>query len=81
MAILAYILIVTTYGREKEVGSKLLQLKEAENLHELYGQYDIIFSVKVEKMEELSDLVDNKIRTIEGIERTETLVVSDIIKE
>jgi len=75
---LVYILIVTTYGRKKEVSNKLLKFKEIEDVHELYGQYDIIAKVSAPDMRRLEDLIQKNIRSIKEIEGTQTLVVSDI---
>jgi DNA-binding Lrp family transcriptional regulator len=75
-----YILIITKYGVKKEVSEKLLNFKEIENIHELYGQYDIILKLKAETMEKLEDFIQNNIRTIPEIDSTETLVISDVPK-
>ena len=73
----AYILIVTTFGKTKEVSNKLITLDFVENVHELYGQYDIIVKVKVPTLKELEKTIQERIRSISEIQRTETLVVSD----
>jgi len=75
---LVYILIITKYGKKKEVSNKLLKFKEIEDLHELYGQYDIIIKVSAPDMRKLEDFIQNNIRTIKDIQATQTLVVSDI---
>jgi DNA-binding Lrp family transcriptional regulator len=75
---LVYILIITKYGKKKEVASRLLKFKEIDDVHELYGQYDIIIKVSAPDMRKLEDFIQNNIRTIKDIEGTQTLVVSDI---
>ena len=71
-------LIVTTYGKKKLVSNKLLRFKEIEDVHELYGEYDIIIKVSALDMKRLEDFIQKKIRSIKEIEGTQTLVVSDI---
>ena len=75
---LVYILIVTKYGRKKDVSNKILKFKEIEDVHELYGQYDIIIKVSSPDMRRLEDFIQKNIRSIKEIEGTQTLVVSDI---
>ena len=76
-----YILIITKYGKKKDVSNKLLKFKEIENVHELYGQYDIIIKVKTTDMAKLEDFIQRNVRAITDIEGTETLGISDIPKQ
>jgi len=75
-----YILIITEFGKTRDVSSKLLTMPEIQNIHELYGQYDIIIKVKAETMNKLEEFIQNSIRSIDHIEGTETLVISDVPK-
>ena len=75
---LVYILIVTKYGKKKEVSNKLLKFPEIEDVHELYGQYDIVIKVSAPDMRRLEDFIQKNIRSIKEIDGTQTLVVSDI---
>jgi DNA-binding Lrp family transcriptional regulator len=43
-----------------------------------YGQYDIIITIKGKDMREIEKFIRKNIRTIKEIQRTETLVVSDV---
>ena len=78
---LAYVLITTRHGTSKEVAQKLMPFEEVQNIHQLFGQYDLIAIVFTKNNQELSDFVNDKIIPISDIERTETLVISDIPKE
>ncbi len=75
---LVYILILAKYGKKKTVANKLLKFKQIEDVHELYGQYDIIVKVSASDMKKLEDFIQNNIRTMKDIQGTQTLVVSDI---
>ncbi len=78
---LSYILIIVKHGCTKQVASKLMKLQEIQNIHELFGQYDLIIKVLAENNKILSKFVHDNIINIPEIERTETLIVSDIPKE
>ncbi|MBW2982622.1 Lrp/AsnC ligand binding domain-containing protein [Candidatus Woesearchaeota archaeon] len=75
---LVYILIITSYGKKKSVANKLLKFNQIEDVHEIYGQYDIIIKVSAPDIKKLEDFIQNNIRTIKDIQATQTLVVSDI---
>jgi len=75
-----YLLIVAKDGKKEVVSNELLKFKEIENIHELYGQYDIIIKIKAEDMTKLEEFIQKNIRSIKEIEGTETLVVSDVPK-
>jgi len=74
---LVYMLIQTKHGKIKLVSAALRKFEEIEELHELYGRYDIIAKIKVASPEELRRFVQNKMRLTDNIQRTETLFVSD----
>ena len=73
----AYILIATTFGKTREVSNKLMDAKYVEIVHELYGQYDVIVRLKAPSIKLLEEFIQKNIKSIEYIERTETLIVSD----
>jgi len=59
--------------KERSVYEKLANLSEVEELYPLFGEYDLIAKIKVKDFEELSDVVVNKIRSIDGVIETKTL--------
>ena len=75
---LVYILIITKYGKKKDVANKLLEFKQIEDVHELYGEYDLIIKVSAPDIKKLEDFIQNNIRSMKDIQGTQTLVVSDI---
>ena len=53
------------------------QLAEADGVSEVYsvgGRYDLIVVVRVRTNDELADLVTNKMRNVDGITATETML-------
>ena len=78
---LAYILMTAKHSYAKTVAEKLMQFDEVQNIHELFGQYDLIVKVLTDSNGELSAFVRNNISTMPEIERAETLIVIDVPKE
>ncbi|MBU0472005.1 MAG: Lrp/AsnC ligand binding domain-containing protein [Nanoarchaeota archaeon] len=74
---ISYILIKTIHGKLKLVSSKLKTYEEVEEMHEIYGRYDIIAKVVVDSRDDLKKFIQNKLLILEGIASTESLVVFD----
>ncbi|MFN3383922.1 MAG: Lrp/AsnC ligand binding domain-containing protein [Archaeoglobaceae archaeon] len=70
---LGFVLIKIAPGKEKRVYDRIAGLKEVEELYPLFGEYDLIAKIVVKDFEELSEVVVNKIRSIEGVVETKTL--------
>uniref|UniRef100_A0A7J2TJ17 Lrp/AsnC family transcriptional regulator n=1 Tax=Archaeoglobus fulgidus TaxID=2234 RepID=A0A7J2TJ17_ARCFL len=70
---LGFVLIKVAPGKEKKVYDKIASIKEVEELYPLFGEYDLIAKVVVKDFEELSEVVVNKIRAVEGVIETKTL--------
>ncbi|OYT33879.1 Lrp/AsnC family transcriptional regulator [Archaeoglobales archaeon] len=70
---LGFVLIKVFPGKEREVYDKLAKLKEIEELYPLFGEYDLIAKVVVKDFEELSNIVVNRIRSVDGVVETKTL--------
>jgi DNA-binding Lrp family transcriptional regulator len=68
-----FVLINVSPGSEKKVFDMLIKWDEIEELHPLFGDYDLIAKVQSPDYETLSDIVVNKIRSIKGITGTKTL--------
>jgi DNA-binding Lrp family transcriptional regulator len=71
----AYVLLTVGSGEEDNVLNELAKIKDVEKSYFSYGVYDIITKVKVESMETLKKLVTNKIRSINQVRTTLTLII------
>jgi len=76
----AYILVKVQVGSERDVFNKLKKMKETEDVNELYGEWDIIAKVGVDKLEELDSLISDKIRSVKEIKETSTMIVAEYKK-
>jgi DNA-binding Lrp family transcriptional regulator len=73
----AYILINVQSGKDLEVFQKIRDLQHRFPIREvctLYGDYDLIVKVQMQKPDDLEDFVFNGLRPIQGIAETQTLV-------
>ena len=71
----AYILINVEIGAEGEVLKSLKPVSEIKEAHLVYGVYDIIARVETETMQELKNTVSWKIRRIDKVRSTLTMIV------
>ena len=73
----AYILLKVNPGYERNIVKELKALPELEVINELYGEWDIITKVSVASIDDLDALLSEKIRKIEGITLTSTMIVAE----
>lgn len=71
----AFLLISAEIGREKDVASELQSIQHVSEVHVTYGVYDVIAKVEAESPERLKETITNKIRSLEHIKSTLTMVV------
>lgn len=71
----ALVLINTETGVEETVLEKLKKMKNVKEAFIVYGVYDIIVKVEAKDLEELRDIVSTRIRRVEGVRSTVTLIV------
>ncbi len=73
----AYVLINVESGAEEEVVGQLKTIGGVEEAYYSYGVYDIISKVKADTMEKLKDLVTRKVRTLNRVRSTLTLIMME----
>ncbi len=73
----AFILLKTEPACEREVYSALSEIPEIIETHALYGEYDLLAMVACSDAKELTKLLMQKMRLIEGVRETETLIAVD----
>jgi anthranilate phosphoribosyltransferase len=70
----AYVLIVTDPGKTRHVHEEILKVPSIKEMHEVMGPYDIVVEIEVESLQEIPEILGERIRTIEGIQSTTSLV-------
>jgi len=70
----AYILCRVNSGAEKKVSEEIAKYSFVSEVNKIYGEYDIIVSIRVDDLQQL-DFVIDKIRMIPNITFTSTMIV------
>jgi len=74
---IAYILLLTAPGKDEKVLDNLRSIPEVSEATLVFGEFDIYAMIEVENINELNQ-VTTKIRKIEGITKTSTLIKSNL---
>ena len=74
---IAYILVNTAIGTEKQVLRALKEIEGVEEVHNLWGVYDLIANVKADSMEGLRKIITQRIEKIGNINSKLTMVVAE----
>ncbi len=72
----AYVLIVSETGSEQHVIEKLLMIDEIEEVNRVWGAYDVVVKIVGPTSDAVREIITGKIRMIEGIKTTTSLIVS-----
>lgn len=70
----AIVLLCVIPGEEYRVQEELGRLGEVEKASITFGEYDLFLEVQVPKIKQLGPLISRKIRQIEGVQKTVTLI-------
>ena len=77
MPAIALVLISTEPGREREVVMMLNAMPEVSEAMVLFGEYDAYCKISVDDLPELSKLILQQIRTLDGVVDTTTLTAAN----
>jgi len=83
----AFILVSFTPGKwgktatQRDVARKIASFPEVQEVHIITGDWDILLKVKVRDVNELGRLVVDRLRMVEGVEKSLTCVVLATVKE
>jgi len=66
---------------QRELAKEIALLPEVEEVHLISGQWDILVKIRVAKVEDIGEFVIDRIRTMKGVEKTETCVSFGAVKE
>lgn len=70
----AYVLMNTELAKEEEVVKELMKIEGVREAYALYGIYDVIAEVEAESMEKIREIVLTRIRRLENVRTTITLI-------
>lgn len=72
---MAFVLINSEIGGEEEVLEELKKIQNVKEAHIVYGVYDIIAKVEAESMDKLKNVISWKIRRLDRVRTTLTMIV------
>ncbi len=72
----AIVFLNVDVGSEDEVMERLRQIDEVKAVYFVYGPYDLIVKLEAPEIEKIRAIVREKVRKIEGIRSTTTLIVA-----
>ena len=79
--VICYTLARVQPAKDSIVYNKIKALAEVKEVITTYGEYDIIIKVEVKSLDHLDEFVFSKLRTIEGVEATTTLIQAGFPKK
>ena len=78
---IAYILINCNIGEEESVKDQLRSIEGVKDVHQTFGAYDIVTKVELPTAEKLREIITWKIRKIQEIRSTLTMMSAEIKKK
>jgi DNA-binding Lrp family transcriptional regulator len=66
---------------QKKIAEKISSFSEVQEVHIIAGDWDILAKVKGNGVEDIGKFVTERLRKVEGVEKTLTLVVFESVKE
>jgi DNA-binding Lrp family transcriptional regulator len=75
---LAFVLLNVEAGAEKEVLENIRKIPEVKASYMVYGVYDIVAMVESGTLEKLREMVTKKIRQLDKVRSTMTMIVMEI---
>ena len=74
---MAYVLINTEPKNMETVVSTLEKLDSVVEIFPVYGVYDVVAKIQAETMEKLKDIVTWKVRSLDNVRSTITMLILD----
>ncbi len=73
----AFVLINSEVGAEDELIEKLQKIENVVEVHNVYGVYDVVVKVETDTMENLKNIIHWKIRGIDKVRSSLTMIVME----
>ena len=78
---LAFINLKIERGRTEETTNSLMKIEEILEIHEIYDKFDLLIKIRTKNLDNLRDIIVNKILSINYIKETELMTVLRTRKE
>jgi len=73
---LAYVLVSLNEPNEESMLSNFVDMPEVLESHILFGEWDLLLKVQLDSAEAIGSFVIDKVRSLEEVELTSTLIVA-----
>jgi DNA-binding Lrp family transcriptional regulator len=85
----AFILAAVSYGNktdgtpivQREVAEEIAKLSEVQEVHIITGDWDLLIKIRAESVNDIGKFVVDKLRHINGLQKTLTCMVFETVKE
>jgi DNA-binding Lrp family transcriptional regulator len=74
---LAFVLVNVEAGTDREVLENIKKIPEVRTAYMVYGVYDIIVMIESDTLERLREMVTKKIRQLDKVRTTMTMIVME----
>jgi Lrp/AsnC family transcriptional regulator, regulator for asnA, asnC and gidA len=81
LKITSIIIIQSESEKHKDVEKELSNLDEVSEVYSISGEYDILIKVWAHSLDELNNIINSKIRSVDGIEDLTEMIVMERVKE
>lgn len=81
LTVTAIIIIQTESEKHAHVEIELSKLEDVSEVYSISGEYDILIKVWAQDLEELNKIVNNKIRSVDGVEDLTEMIVMERVKD
>ncbi len=71
----AYVLLTAAIGREKEILDEMNTVPEVKEIHRVMGVYDLILLVEADSQDNLKQVIQQRIRSLDSVHGIITMVV------
>ena len=71
----AFVLVNADTGSEDEVVAELRKIENVKESYTVFGVYDVVAKVEAESMDKLTEMITWKIRSLDKVRSTLTMIV------
>jgi Lrp/AsnC family transcriptional regulator, regulator for asnA, asnC and gidA len=81
LSVTAIIIIQTESEKHENVKNDLSKLEEVSEVYSVSGEYDLLIKVWAHSIEELNEIMNIKVRSVDGVEDLTEMIVMERVKE
>jgi len=71
----AFVLMNAELGKENHIVKEIEKITTVKEVHPVYGVYDVLMVIESDSMESLRETITTKIRKLDGIKSTLTMII------